>query len=91
MKKWTREDILNFMIEIETSNLSTNEFIWEYMKFKNLAFNDIIVRCDFVNFASTEQISRCRRYVIKTHWIWKRINADKESEYIEEYCLEDKF
>ena len=84
MKK-IKETVLQIMKEIDTSNMTNNEFIWEY--FKRETWDSIINENNFINSASTEWISRARRSIIKTHGIWIRKNADTEKEYQDEYCI----
>jgi hypothetical protein len=88
MKTKTKDMVIKFMTDRDTSNLNSNEFIFEY--YKILTWDSIINETQFRYWPSTESITRLRRYIIQNYWIGKRTKADTESEYIEAYWLKNK-
>ena len=91
MKKWTKADVLAFMESKSTGAMSTNQFLVEFLELNSpwiTSCHDVIEI--FRENASVEQILRARRYIIKSHWIWVRVKADKEIDYIKEHCLQNK-
>ena len=93
MKKKVKEKVLAFMESVDTCELSTTKFIYEFIYF-NLwyscwhfreIFLDEFLKCN------PEWIVRARRKVIADHGIWKRTKADTEEEYIEEFARTNKF
>ena len=91
MKKQVKEQVLEFMTEVDTSEMNSNEFIIQFTEYINWYIWSYDTLENLLNWPSVESITRSRRYVIKAHWIWARVKADKEKDYIEEYCLESKF
>ena len=81
----TKQIVLEFMKETETSQLNSNEFVWEI--FKRITWDSIINQEQFIFWPSVSWINRARRYIIKAYWIWKRTKADSEKKYIKEFCL----
>ena len=94
MQKNVKEQVLEFMTEVDTSEMNSNEFVIEFtqrwLEVSEWIDNYTTVEL-FLKWPSVESITRSRRYIIKTHWIWVRTKADKEKDYIEEYALSNKF
>jgi hypothetical protein len=92
MKTKVKEQILAFMKKVDTSDMSSNIFIKEYLYY--MEWLDIQNCNDFEymfdNCPSVESLTRARRYTIATHWIWKRKQADTQAEYISAYWLKNK-
>lgn len=94
MKKDVREKVLNFIQNRDTSELSSNEFIWDFIEYEAWFnyWNWITMTRDlFCKIVSVESITRSRRKVIADHWIGKRTKADKEIDYITEFGRQNKF
>lgn len=58
MNKEVKKDVLDFMLQVDTSELNTNNFVFDFFKFKYWNTNEYEIR----NWASFESISRSRRY-----------------------------
>ncbi len=88
MKKQIKEKVLAFMESVDTCDMSSNRFVYWYLK--SLKPNMHFAK-EFLNWPSVESILRSRRKVIADHGIWKRTKADTEEEYIEEFARTNKF
>jgi len=97
MKTEVKQQVLDFMEEIETSEMSSNTFIKEFLYYNESP--DIYPLWKdpdsflflFMTWPSSSSITRSRRYIAKAYWIGKRNNADKQEEYINEFALQNKF
>lgn len=96
MKKQVKEDVLEFMTEEDTSSMSSNEFIIQFLWRKCLdrtayeEYSHCSLEEELRYWPSVESILRSRRQVIADYWIWERTKADSEEEYIEEFARKDK-
>ena len=88
MKK-IKDNILKFMVNNDTRNMSTNEFIFKY--YQTLTGDSTLNEIQFTQLPSTEWVTRARRHIIKIYWIWERTKADTQEVYIEEYALQNKY
>ncbi|MCP4523125.1 MAG: hypothetical protein GY828_02800 [Candidatus Gracilibacteria bacterium] len=85
--KQIREEVLNFMIDWNTTNWTTNQFCIRFsMEHLNIERLE-----QLENSISFESITRARRKIIADHGIGKRVNVDKESDYIKEYARSNKY
>jgi len=66
MNKQVKLDVLEFMKNIETKNMNTNNFVLEFFRYKNWKINENEIR----NWISFESISRSRRYWLSQEKIW---------------------
>lgn len=85
-----KEKVLKFMESTDTSDLNTNEFIWEFIMYISPWSDELLPKRFFTHLPSMETILRARRFIIKTHGIGVRTKADTEEEYIWEYALNNK-
>lgn len=84
MKDRIIDTVLEFMKEVDTSEMNSNEFIFEMYE------NYFWKVTNFKNWPSVESITRSRRKVISDYWFWKREKADTEKEYIETFARKNK-
>lgn len=90
MKKWITKDVLKFMESTDTSELSTNKFIVDFIRFQYRLVNQWNILTYIELWPSFESITRARRKIIADYWIWKRTHADSEQSYIDEYARKNK-
>jgi hypothetical protein len=79
------------MESVDTSDLSTNKFIVDFIRWEYKLVNQWNILTYIELWPSFESIVRSRRKVIADHGIWKRNKADTEEEYIEEFARTNKF
>ena len=91
MKKEVKSKVLAFMESVDTSELSTNKFIVDFIRWEYKLVNQWNILTYIELWPSFESIVRARRFISANHWIWKRTKADKEKVYIKEYARENKF
>ena len=89
MKNNVKESIKEFMNSQETKAMNTNEFIVFYFKYEHFLrapkYSHFSLANSLLRWVSVEWITRARRYAIKYDWFAKRINADTEEEYKQEF------
>lgn len=91
MKKQIKEKVLAFMESVDTSDMSSNEFIYKFLDLWEMWSWPDWDRDKILNWPSFESILRSRRKVIADYWIGKRTKADSEEIYIEEFARQNKF
>ena len=84
MKKKILEKVLKFMKQVETNDMNSNQFVFEFLRWNDKDFFSFTTR--FLGWPSVESILRARRKVIADYWIGKRTKADTEKEYIGEFA-----
>lgn len=85
MKLGVKEQVLWYMQNNTTEGLNTNEFILWYSRYTKRTVDELLKFWE-----SLESVLRSRRTIIKAYWIWSRVNADTEIEYIKEFSLNNK-
>lgn len=90
-----KQSVKKFMTDVDTSEMNSNEFIYEYYFYDILEENEIspfeFYRF-FLNWPSVETILRDRRWLVKND-VFTRSNKskDKEIDYIKENAIQNKF
>lgn len=87
--KETKREVLDFMLQVDTSKLNTNNFILDFYNFKNWKIDIQDIR----NWISFESISRSRRYRLEQEkvnnlnlWLSRsEISKDSEINYKNEF------
>ena len=85
MNKEIKKDVLDFMLQVDTSKLNTNNFILDFFRYKYWNTDEYKIR----NGASFESISRSRRYWLAQEKEWlnlwlSRSDKTKDTDAIRE-------
>ena len=82
-----KNQVLEFMKNTDTSDMNSNQFIYEFLDMWSIWKSSQEIQKEFLNAPSVEWLTRARRYIIKAYWIWIRTKAESENKYIKEFCL----
>lgn len=81
MNKQVRFKVLNFMKNIKTEDMNTNEFIIEFFKYQNWSLSIY----DLKKWISFESITRSRRYWLNNWFTRSEQSRDNEEIYKKEF------